>query len=239
MWRGSLKLLATAGPDLEDTYKSYNEKKLLKKKQLKTGFGDWSILLNSSAALWLVMNESLLAAMGRGMQGLVRVEGMGMLQHPDPRGGRKILPAQLHAIDEVPQTWHFVRAHVHPRVHPSDSHVSPGSSRSTFLAGDVPCADPFLRCGTHRLSQDTGKTIPALSEQSFLQRDTRKVRGFQGFLCCCWSGRASCVGAARGCSTQGMYVGGTDPTSPPRPLPFSCKKSSICFPLPSRFLRSW
>lgn len=42
---------------------------------------------------------------------------------------------------------------------------------------------PFSTMG-HIISQDIGKTIPALPEQSFLQRDT-KVRGLRGVFCCC------------------------------------------------------
>jgi len=48
--------------------------------------------------------------------------------------------------------WHFVHAHVHPDIHPGDTRISLSSSPSTFLAGEVPRACPFLCHGARRLS---------------------------------------------------------------------------------------
>lgn len=133
-----------------------------------------------------------------------------MLQHPDPTGGERLLPAQLRAIDRT------LRPGISclPHICPSDCHISPSSSPSsslsTSLAGDVLHAGPFLCHGTHHLSGH-GKTIPALPKQSFLQRDTRKVRSLRGVFCCCWSGRAVGVEGLRG-----MDMACPAPTAAPR-----------------------
>ena len=103
---------------------------------------------------------------------------------------------------------------------------------------------PFSAMG-HVVSQDIGKTAPELPKQSFLQRDTRKVKSSRGFLCCCQSGRALCVEVLRGTQPvlhplqrPGMHketTGGTDPRLSPRSLPFCFKQSGFFFPLPSCF----
>lgn len=88
------------------------------------------------------MGESSMAAMAWGTQALVQLEGMrmGMLQQPDPRGGGKLLLAQLFATKDVPQSLNVVPVFVPTPVTPSFL----STSLPDTLA-QVPFSSPPLR----------------------------------------------------------------------------------------------
>lgn len=91
-----------------------------------------------------------------------------MLQHPDPGGGGRLLPARLRATDEASQMQHFEHAHVHPHVCPRDSRTS--------AAAPAPSSQKMSHMHVHSstmghiVAQDIGKTTLVLPNERFHQR---------------------------------------------------------------------